>query len=304
MSDPPTVTPNGITPEAPPPDPAPVTAATTAPKPRKIFRSSCHCKKHVFTCDLPEVFPVSDCNCSFCQKEGALWVMAGVKSNGLTWEKGSPHSMSTYVPFPKKPGDKDELVSYFCPSCGIMLFANREKDGEDVVPVGVNARALEDLDTWTVGKVERRLNDGKNEGTPYVPKVADDVTFEDVKEDEKVHNCSCHCGAVTFKVKTHPIDEWWTGNECNCSYCSRAGVTWVYPGVGNLKYSAGAITKEELAGTYLFHIKRNLHRFCKICGVNVTETDLNEGDSSPNIRCVDGLDIHKQKLEYSNGKAD
>lgn len=53
--------------------------------------------------------------------------------------------------------------------------------------------------------------------TPPFPAHPD---AETLPADQKIYNGNCHCGAVTYAVKTTPLEEQKVMN-CNCSLCSR-----------------------------------------------------------------------------------
>lgn len=77
--------------------------------------------------------------------------------------------------------------------------------------------------------------------------------------DEQTHAGSCHCGAVTFEVRSDLSEVM----ECNCSHCFRKGLwlTFVQPDAFTLKTGEGALK------SYLFNKHNIEHRFCSTCGV-------------------------------------
>jgi hypothetical protein len=103
------------------------------------YRGSCHCGQIAFEVegDLPEVM---SCNCSMCQRKGALmWFMPRAAVQLLT----PPERMSTYQ------FNKHVINHRFCPTCGIHPF------GEGIAPNGqemaaVNVRCLEGVDVSTL----------------------------------------------------------------------------------------------------------------------------------------------------------
>ena len=56
-------------------------------------------------------------------------------------------------------------------------------------------------------------------GSKYVPPSVPDYEGE-VEEGQKVYHGNCHCGAVTYALKTEPLEEIKV-MSCNCSLCSR-----------------------------------------------------------------------------------
>lgn len=99
------------------------------------YRGSCHCGQIAFEVDgeIPEVM---SCNCSICQRKGALmWFVPRSSLKLLT----PPENMNTYT------FNKHAIKHHFCPVCGIHPF------GEAVAPSGqdmaaINVRCLDDID--------------------------------------------------------------------------------------------------------------------------------------------------------------
>jgi hypothetical protein len=56
-------------------------------------------------------------------------------------------------------------------------------------------------------------------GDKYVPPSVPDFKGE-VEEGLKVYKGSCHCAAVTYALKSKPLEET-NVVSCNCSLCSR-----------------------------------------------------------------------------------
>jgi len=98
-------------------------------------KGSCHCGKNAFEVD-GELQGVVACNCSICQRKGALmWFVARDQLRLLTPEENS--SVYTF--------NKHHIKHRFCPACGIHTY------GEGTDPAGnrmaaINARCLEDVD--------------------------------------------------------------------------------------------------------------------------------------------------------------
>ena len=268
------------------------TSEHTPQKPRKDWISSCHCNANRFTASLPVDFKASHCNCSFCQKEGALWCMAGVKSSDLQWSKGGETTLSSYTYFHKEDGQHIKIG--FCPTCGTLMYGRREARGKDVVPVGLNARALRGIDVWALDK---RSNEGKDEGTPYVPTKPTGIEFDKLEPGLKIYDGSCHCGAVTFKVKTRPLEEQ-TALDCNCSICVRNGYLWIYPPPEAVLLSPSSL--DHLVG-YSFVGGTHSHKFCKHCGSSLLNFIDGSVQRPVNVRCLDGVDCFKIKIKRYDG---
>lgn len=99
------------------------------------YQGSCHCGRVAIEVE-GDLQQVMSCNCSMCQRKGALhWF---VPRSALTL-KTPEDAMSTYT------FNKHVIKHHFCPACGIHVY------GEGTDPKGnamaaVNARALEDVD--------------------------------------------------------------------------------------------------------------------------------------------------------------
>jgi len=114
----------------------------------RVYRGSCHCGRVRYEVETDLVM-VLDCNCSFCQKRGAVWTYVG--ADQFTLLSGG-----------------DELTDYrfnrkvihhvFCRTCGVGSFSKGEnEDGAE--GFGVNVRCLDDID---VEALTLTLYDGKN----------------------------------------------------------------------------------------------------------------------------------------------
>lgn len=112
------------------------------------YIGSCHCEKVSYEVDL-EIDQVISCNCSHCQKRGALLVFAPADSFLLI--RGS-EDLTKYT-FNKKVIDH-----LFCKHCGIESFSQgKDKEGKETV--AINVRCLNGVDIEKLTLVEY---DGKN----------------------------------------------------------------------------------------------------------------------------------------------
>ena len=99
------------------------------------YRGSCHCGRVAFEVE-GEIGTVMSCNCSICQRKGALmWFVPHEKLHLLTPDENA----STYM------FNKHVIKHRFCATCGMHPY------GEGSDPKGnrmaaINVRCLEDID--------------------------------------------------------------------------------------------------------------------------------------------------------------
>ena len=100
-----------------------------------IYQGSCHCGKVAFEVE-GEISGVISCNCSICQRKGALmWFVARDKLN----VRAEQASLGNYT------FNKHVIQHRFCLNCGMHPY------GEGVDPAGnamaaINLRCLENID--------------------------------------------------------------------------------------------------------------------------------------------------------------
>lgn len=99
------------------------------------------------------------------------------------------------------------------------------------------------------------------------------------------YTATCHCGAVHVQAG---LDLAQPTFRCNCSICRRTRF-WAavaLPGQFHIVRGHNDLTR------YQFNTRKNLHYFCKHCGVRVfghgTETPMGEM-YGVNVGCIDGL---------------
>ena len=91
----------------------------------------------------------------------------------------------------------------------------------------------------------------------------------------------CHCGAVRFRVRV----EEFVASDCNCSICTKKGITHLILPLERFELLRGA----ELLSTYTFNTGVAKHRFCSVCGMHPFYTPRSDPDKvDVNIRCLDG----------------
>ncbi|KAI0404513.1 glutathione-dependent formaldehyde-activating enzyme [Xylaria palmicola] len=227
--------------------------------PLKTYRGNCHCAAFVYEITLPEIKQVSECNCSVCYKKAALWAFPAPAD--VKFVKGDPSALANYN------FGKGQFTHKFCPTCGVSLMVvghlSPPKEGEDKLPEnGVNVRTLQHGQV-DIAKVARKVFDGDALPPAYVaPKFTGTEPPAEI-EGGQLYTGSCHCGAVTFAVKSKPINKDLEGVvECNCSICGKYGAPWAYP-----LHAEISIQGRENLGEYFFGQRISGKKFCKTCGV-------------------------------------
>jgi hypothetical protein len=112
-----------------------------------LYKGSCHCGNVRFEAE-GDIEGLVACNCSICQRKGALmWFIPRTSLKLLTPEED--HATYEF--------NKHVIKHRFCPKCGIHTY------GEGIAPGGgfmaaVNARVLEDieLDSYAVQHYDGR----------------------------------------------------------------------------------------------------------------------------------------------------
>lgn len=113
----------------------------------------------------------------------------------------------------------------------------------------------------------------------------------------------CHCGAVTFEAE---LDLDAPTYRCNCSICRR---TRFWPAVAK-DPGFRLLSGEAELTRYTFHTGKNLHFFCRHCGVRPfgigTETPIGRM-YGVNLGCLDEVDddmLARLKIVYVDGLHD
>lgn len=101
----------------------------------QTYTGGCHCGQVRFevTTNLARVL---DCNCSFCQKRGALWTYVGAPAFKLL----SGADQQTEYRFNTR-----RIQHLFCSNCGVASFG-RGTDAQGNEGVGINVRCLDGVD--------------------------------------------------------------------------------------------------------------------------------------------------------------
>ncbi|KAK0111478.1 hypothetical protein ONS95_001833 [Cadophora gregata] len=119
----------------------------------------------------------------------------------------------------------------------------------------------------------------------------------DSSAETKEYKGNCHCGLFKFTIS---VPELKSVRVCDCSYCYRKAIPWVFPG-SDLKIQSG----EDELSTYQFGQKELLHSFCPKCGNTIIAKHLPSGTHGINARLLQSLDLktlEKTKYEGTSGE--
>lgn len=109
----------------------------------------------------------------------------------------------------------------------------------------------------------------------------------------------CHCGRISFEVEGDIQGVM----ECNCSICSKRGYLLSFFPRSKLTLS----TPESDLSTYTFNTHMVKHRFCPVCGCAPFGEGINpktkEMTAAVNVRCLEGIDLSKIKLNHFDGRS-
>jgi len=108
----------------------------------RTYTGGCHCGEVRFevTADISSVVA---CNCSLCQKRGALWVFVAPESFAL---RAGLENLKDYQ-FGKK-----TIHHLFCPECGVGAFS-RGTSPQGTEMIAVNVRCLDDVNLGSLRPV-------------------------------------------------------------------------------------------------------------------------------------------------------
>jgi len=104
-----------------------------------FYQGSCHCGNVKFTVE-GELSEVMACNCSICQRKGAL--MWFLPSSQVTVQ-------SPKLPLKSYEFNKHAIAHKFCPTCGIHSIAEGADSAGNKITC-INIRSLEDFDIDSV----------------------------------------------------------------------------------------------------------------------------------------------------------
>jgi len=221
-----------------------------------------------------------------------MWVLPG--AGCFTIERGEG-SLKDYE------FGKCSMSHKFCPTCGTGVIAKKHSVATGM-DVWVNARALQDVDLWSLTK---KKFDGLDFEPPYnPPRFTGPEPIAEI-DTGKLYTGSCHCGAVTLALKTKgPLSkESEVIGECNCSICSRKGTIVTYRPPTQISIS---LTPGTSLSTYAFGPKRFVHKFCPVCGVAVGTDDINnlrnQDLTAVNLRCFEDVEWEDIRVWREDGK--
>jgi len=119
----------------------------------------------------------------------------------------------------------------------------------------------------------------------------------------KTYRGTCHCGTVTFEAD---LDLTRDSYRCNCSICRR---TRFWPAVAKPEGFRLLSGESELT-RYLFNSRKNIHYFCRHCGVR----PFGVGTETPvgmmygvNLGCLDDVadeELARIPITYVDGRND
>lgn len=109
---------------------------------------------------------------------------------------------------------------------------------------------------------------------------------------------SCHCQKVRFELEADPIER---ALSCNCSICQRKGTLLSFAQASQFKLLSGESDLKD----YQFGKKNIHHLFCSNCGVTSFSKGVDQKGvemRAVNVRCLEGIELGKLKIDYFNGK--
>lgn len=252
----------------------------------KTYQGNCHCGAFKFNIKIPELTSVTECNCSICFKKGYKWVFPG--PGCFTVEKGEGNLKDYRF-------GKCSILHKFCPTCGTGVMTERPGIAPGDVNIWINARALQDVDLWSL-KVEKY--NGAAVEPFYKPPAFNGPEPTAEIENSKLYTGSCHCGAVTLALKNDgPLStEVELIGECDCSICSRNGRTLTYRSPSHISI---CLTPGTSLTSYSFAQKIYIHKFCPVCGVSVSVDDTSDPAKilmAVNLKCFEDVEWDDIKI--------
>jgi hypothetical protein len=110
-----------------------------------------------------------------------------------------------------------------------------------------------------------------------------------------VHQGSCHCGAVSFRIDAEIVEL----TTCDCSLCVKKNALMTKVPESALTILAG----EDALTLYQWNTRRAKHYFCKHCGIYVFHRKRSQPDHfGVNVFCLDGFDASTIPVRATEGK--
>ena len=106
----------------------------------KNYTGGCHCGEIRFEVTA-DISSVAACNCSLCQKRGALWSFVPAENFAL---RAGSDDLKDYQ-FGKK-----SIHHLFCDQCGVGAFSRGMSPKSGAEMIAVNVRCLDDVDLAAV----------------------------------------------------------------------------------------------------------------------------------------------------------
>ena len=100
----------------------------------------------------------------------------------------------------------------------------------------------------------------------------------------KTYRGSCHCGAVSFRVRLPEGPG--SARRCTCSLCRMRGAVAVTGEMASFELLSGA----ETLATYRFNTNTAEHHFCSVCGIYTHhKRRSNPNELGVNAACLEGV---------------
>ena len=101
------------------------------------YKARCHCGRVRFSFRCPEITTAARCDCSLCQRRGAVLSSRYIAAADFTPHR-NPDDLGLYL------WNEKVLNNYFCKTCGIFVYIADGENGED--GYRVNLGCVEGID--------------------------------------------------------------------------------------------------------------------------------------------------------------
>ena len=110
-----------------------------------------------------------------------------------------------------------------------------------------------------------------------------------------VHTGGCHCGAVSFSIRTAPQV---TLQRCNCSICAPSGFLHLIVPAARFELTQG----DDALTDYRFGTETARHLFCRHCGIKSFYVPRSNPDGySVNYNCLASPTFDRVVIEPFDG---